>query len=138
MSKLDRLIAEFEAVAARPWSPTLAGPQRVWMVVYDEADERRLRARLGEFEHAARGVGHPMRWCDLTDAFAGWMAEQEYRDAYFEYPEDLLVEKGPLEGFRADVAGRVRDVLADAERGHARGGDGRRGALRARARLRGC
>lgn len=114
MSKLDRLVAEFEAVAARPWSPSLAGPQRVWMVVYDEADERRLRVRLDEFAHAARGAGHPMQWCDLTGAFADWMAKQEYRDAYFEHPEDLLVDKGPLAGFRAYTSERLRGVLAAA------------------------
>lgn len=114
MSRLDRLLAEFEAVVARPWRPALAGPQRVWMVVYDEADERRLRVRLEEFAHAARGAGHPMRWCDLSGAFAEWMAGQEYRDAYFEYPEDLLVDKGPLEGFRAHVATRLRAALAEA------------------------
>ncbi len=114
MSRLDRLVAEFEAVAARPWNPTLAGPQRVWMVVYDEADERRIRVRLGEFAHAAQTAGHPMRWCDLTGAFTDWMAEHDLRDEYFEYPEDLLVDKGPLVGFRAYVAERLRTVLANA------------------------
>ncbi len=113
MSKLDRLVAEFEAVAARPWSTTLAGPQRVWMVVYDEADERRLRVRLDEFGHAAQSAGHPIRWCDLTGAFAEWMAAHDMRDEYFEYPEDLLVDKGPLKGFLAFAADRVRRVLAE-------------------------
>ena len=115
MSKLDRLIAKFEGVVAQSWSATLAGPQRVWMVVYDEGDERRLRVRREEFAHAAQSAGHPMWWCDLTDAFADWMAEQEYREAYFEYPEDLMAYKGPLEGFRTYVADLLRGVLADAD-----------------------
>ena len=117
MSKLDRLITEFGAVAARPWSSALAGAQRVWMVVYDETDERRLRVRLDEFAHAAQSAGHTMHWCDLTTAFPDWMAEQEYRVSYFEYPDDLLVDKGPLTAFRAYAASLVRDVItrSDAE-----------------------
>lgn len=111
MTRLDRLIAEFEAVSARPWSDSLAGPQRVWMVVYDENDERRLRLRLSEFENAAQASGHTMMWCDLTDAFPKWMGSQEYRDAYFEYPQDLLAERGPIGNFRAYAADMIREKL---------------------------
>jgi len=57
--------------------------------VYDKADERRLRARIDEFEVATRRAGHGWRHLDLTDAFGHWMAEQEYRDSFFESPEDL-------------------------------------------------
>lgn len=114
MTKTERLVSEFEAVAARPWSATLAGPQRVWMVVYDEADERRVRARQAEFAHAAQSAGHALQWCDLTDAFSEWMAQNRHRDAYFEAPE-LLTDKGPLKGFRQAVADHVRACLADAD-----------------------
>lgn len=115
MSKIDRLLAEFEAVAARPWSDSLAGAQRVWMVVYDETDERRLRIRLDEFEHAARAAGHPMAWCDLTTAFPEWMAAQEFRESYFEFPEDLLGEKGPLLAFRTYAARLIQEMLASTD-----------------------
>lgn len=114
MSKVDRLVAAFEEVAARPWSATLAGPQRVWMVVYDEADERRVQARHDAFAHAAQTAGHAVAWCDVAGAFARWMGEQEYRDAYFESP-DLLTGDGPLEAFKAAVARDVRAVLAAAD-----------------------
>lgn len=116
MSKVDRLITEFEEVAARPWSPALAGPQRVWMLVYDEADERRVRARREVFVHAAQSAGHGIAWCDVTDAFAEWMGalDCDYRDAYFASP-DLLSENGPLEVFKEAVAERIRAVLRDAD-----------------------
>lgn len=114
MSKLDRLVEEFGDVAARPWSVSLAGPQRVWMVVYPESDERRLRVHLEEFGHAAQRAGHPMGWCDLESAFAEWMVEQPYREAYFEAP-DLLSHKGPLAGFQSFVAERVRAALREAD-----------------------
>ena len=38
----------------------LAGPQRVWLAVYDKEDERKLRLRLGLFEEATVHTGH--RW----------------------------------------------------------------------------
>lgn len=116
MNKLTRLIDEFGAVAARPWSDALAGRQRVWMVVYDETDELRLRARLGEFEQAAAAANHPMTWCDLTATFATWMAAQEYHEDYFEYPEDLLIEATPdtvIGEFLEAAARQVREALAE-------------------------
>lgn len=115
MNRLDRLIAKFEAVAARPWSQSLAGAQRVWMVVYDPADERRLRLRLDEFAQAARSAGHLLQWCDLTTAFPDWMSTLDYKESYFEHPEDLLVDKGPLAQFRSYAAGLIREVLQQSD-----------------------
>lgn len=89
MSKIDRLVQRFEEVIALPWERNLAGPQKVWFIVYEETDERRLRARIDAFQLASQRAGHAWLLCDLTHSFPTWMAEQEYREAYFEAPEDL-------------------------------------------------
>jgi hypothetical protein len=82
MGKLETLLHNYERYVALPWPENLAGPQKVWFAVYDETDERRLRARLGEFELATKRRGHKWAACDLTNAFADWMAKESYRETY--------------------------------------------------------
>lgn len=105
MSKLDQLRRRYEEFIALPWQPGLAGSQRVIFVVYDEADERRLRVRVDEFELATRKAGHGWSRMDLTDAFAEWMAAQEYRESYFQNPDDLTTL---LPDFEEHVQQRVK------------------------------
>lgn len=88
-SKVERLAQRYEQFCSLPWERSLAGPQRIWFAVYDKNDERRLRARVSEFEVITKRAGHGWRLVDLTDAFGRWMAAQEYRESYFEAPEDL-------------------------------------------------
>lgn len=109
MAGVEPLLKSYEQFVRLPWQSGLAGPQKVWMAVYDPPDERRLRARLGAFENVTVGTGHPWHACDLTDLFAEWMAAQEYRESYFDSPEDLDMA---LEDFAQHVAGIVRDALA--------------------------
>jgi hypothetical protein len=72
-----------------PWERNLAGPQRVWFAVYNKAEERRLRRRLEEFEISTKRAKHGWVTIDLTNAFAQWLSNHEYRDGYFETPEHL-------------------------------------------------
>lgn len=49
MSRIDDLAALYGRQIGLPWQRTIAGAQRVIMVIYDKELERSLRARLGEF-----------------------------------------------------------------------------------------
>lgn len=89
MSVVEDLIERYERFVKLPWSATVAGPERVWMLVYPSGDERRLRARITELEIATKQADHEWDLVDLTDQFAKWMAKQEYRESYFERPEDM-------------------------------------------------
>lgn len=78
---------------------------------------RRMSAGFGlhlpSFEIATRQAGHGWRLCDLTDVFAHWMAQQEYRETYIESPEDL---PSPHPDFERSVAARLRgDLKGSAE-----------------------
>lgn len=108
MSEIESLLKEYERFVRLPWDHKLAGPQKVWFAIYDPAQERRLRPRLGAFEAATRAAGHGWVALDLTDAFAEWMASHEYREAYFEQPEDMDLA---LADFADAVAQRVGEVL---------------------------
>lgn len=88
-SKVAKLIATYRQHLTVPWQAGLAAIQRVIFAVYDKADELRLRANVPEFELATQQAGKQWLLLDVTNAFPEWMAAQEYRDAYFENPEDL-------------------------------------------------
>lgn len=110
VNRIDTLIERYRRHIALPWRQDLTGGERTIFVVYDKADERRLRLRLERFELAAREAGHGWIPCDLTPAFAEWMANIAYRDSYFEAPEDLDLKLD--EDFLTHLADRVRAVLA--------------------------
>lgn len=109
MARIEDLAETFGRHIATPWQRTVAGAQRVIMVIYDKELERTLRARKLAFETATREAGHDWREIDLAGAFAEWMAADDYRDEYFSSPEDLQLK---LEAeFAAFVADRIRAVL---------------------------
>ena len=113
MGRIDRLAERYGRFIALPWRKHLAGGERCIFIVYDKSDERRVRARRELFALATREAGHHWLECDLTDAFAEWMAEAEYRESYFAAPEDLELK---LEDeFLEHAAARVRCVLDSPE-----------------------
>lgn len=89
MGHIEALVRAYERFVTLPWEQNLAGPQKVWFVLYTPSEERRLRARIGEFELATKRAKHSWQHVDLTDAFAEWISSEEYRDSYFESPDDL-------------------------------------------------
>jgi hypothetical protein len=109
MGRIDRLAERYQRHIALPWQKDLAGAERAIFIVYDKADERRLRARKDLFALATVEARHGWFDCDLTKVFAEWMANAEYRECYFESPEDLKLKLE--DDFLEHVAGRVREVL---------------------------
>ena len=115
-SKVNKLIATYRRHLSVPWQAGLAAIQRVIFAVYDKADELRLRANIDEFALATQQAGKQWMLIDITNAFPEWMAAQEYRDAYFESPEDLAgYQTGELTEFLAALSQRLKErVLAEA------------------------
>ncbi len=112
MNRIEALRGNYARYVSLPWDRSLPGAQRIWFAVYDPSDDRRLRLLLPTFEIATKEAHHGWALCDLTGAFAAWMAGQEYREAYFESPEDLPT---PHPAFEGTVAGQVRRVLEAAD-----------------------
>lgn len=110
MSYVDDLLAAYARFVALPWQENLAPPQRVWMAVYPPEHERRLRLHVPAFEAATTEHQHAWALVDITDAFERWMADHEYREAYFEDPE--LLETA-LPAFFDHLVENVRKELAE-------------------------
>ena len=99
-SKLTKLLAVYREHLTVPWQEGLAAIQRVIFAVYDKTDELRLRANIDEFALVTQHADKKWLFIDVTNAFPEWMASLEYRDAYFENPDDLAgYPMGELSGF---------------------------------------
>lgn len=113
MGQIEQLAELYGQHIATPWQRTVAGAQRVVMVVYDKELERTLRARKVAFETATAQAGHKWIEVDVTRAFAAWLGADDYMEAYFEAPDDLQLK---LDAEFADhVADLVREALARPE-----------------------
>ncbi len=89
-NRLNRLIKSYTNYISIPWMRGLANEQRVLFAVYHKEDELKLRARVVEFRIATESAGHRWLELDTTRLFADWMAQQKYREDYFEDPESLI------------------------------------------------
>lgn len=108
MSEIDGLLSAYDQILNLPWKGNLSGPEKVWFLVYDPSNERRIRLRLPEFEVLTIQGGYRWIQTDLTQTFAKWMAETEYRESFFENPEDM---DPMLDDFTNNVIGQIIDAL---------------------------
>lgn len=113
MGRIEELAAVYEHYVSAPWQRSIAGAQRVMLVVYEKELERTLRARIGEFEQATSRSGHEWNLVDCTRWFAEWMAADDYREEYFQAPS-LLGMKLDTE-FRDEIARRLSLELEAAD-----------------------
>jgi hypothetical protein len=110
MSEIDRLLARYKEQITIPWGTIKSSTERTIFVIYDRNRERQLRYRFESFQDAT--VDAKKKWIplDVTDSFSNWFAAHDYRDEYFQYPEDLPGFKdGWLEEFEGHLA---HDLLA--------------------------
>ena len=91
MTVADRLLSNYARQVRLPWSASMAGMQRVWFAVYPPSQERRVRARLPQFEALTLEAKHGWTTVDLTTLLPEWIASHEYREAIFAEPEHFSV-----------------------------------------------
>ncbi len=89
MSKIERLKQSYSKYISIPWREDAAAAQRVIFCVYNETDERVLRAQIDDFGNITREAGHEWEKFDLTDTFANWLVSQRYAKSYFQKPHLL-------------------------------------------------
>ncbi len=92
MGRIEELANRYHNHISAPWQRNLAGDQKAIFLVYPKEDERKLRARLELFEMATIDAGHNWKFFNFTKIFSTWMANTEYRELYFESPEDLTMK----------------------------------------------
>lgn len=89
-SKVDLLLSAFDRVVHEPWSPLLSAQEKIWFLVYDPAEQRKIDLRMGDFEATARRAGKKWITLSLKPCFPQWMADHDYKEEYFADPEALV------------------------------------------------
>jgi hypothetical protein len=113
MNTIDRLLSNYSRQVHLPWSSSMSGKQRVWFAVYPPTEERRVRAKLPQFEALTLEAHHGWLTVDLTDLLPKWIAAHEYREGIFAEPEHFSVS-GELEDLAVE---RVRKACASDDAG---------------------
>ena len=111
MSAIDRLVANYDRQMRLPWQPQVSGKQRVWFAVYPPAEERRLRARLPQFEALTLETRHGWTTVDLTRLLPEWISAHEYREGIFHEPGHFSANSE----IETAAAERVRQACAREE-----------------------
>lgn len=102
MSAINRLLDNYARQVRLPWSSNIAGKQRVWFAVYPPEEERRLRAKLPQFETHTREAQHGWSTVDLTRVLPEFLATQKYREQIFQQPQHWR-PKAALEERAAEI-----------------------------------
>jgi hypothetical protein len=89
MSAIDRLLSNYSRQVRLPWAASTSGKQRVWFAVYPPTEERRLRARLPQFEALTLEANHGWMTVDLTRLLPEFLAAHKYRESIFQAPQHL-------------------------------------------------
>lgn len=91
MSSTERLISNYARQVRLPWQPNVSGKQRIWFAVYPPAEERRIRAKLPQFEALTLEANHAWSTVDLTRLLPTYLATHKYRESVFKNPQFLRV-----------------------------------------------
>lgn len=113
MSAIDDACRAYERHLSEPWSPSLSGPERVWMLTYRPDSERRLRHRLPMFETATEASDRRWQLIDISTTFESWLSQHEYCDSYLEDPEAL--QFGALDEFADFLVDEISRQLRTAD-----------------------
>jgi hypothetical protein len=89
MSSIDRLLSNYSRQLRLPWSTNVSGKQRIWFAVYPPSEERRIRAKLPQFEALTLATNHGWSTVDLTRLVPEFLAAHKYREAIFQNPQHL-------------------------------------------------
>lgn len=88
-SKVETLLINYEKVLKEPWTHKLSGQEKVWFLVYDPVEQRKVALRIGDFERVTGKNNKNWVEIDLRGCFPEWMKNHEYRDDYFADPEAI-------------------------------------------------
>jgi len=89
-TKTDQLLDAYEKVVNEPWSTVLSGQERIWFLVYDPAEQRKIDLRLSDFETITLKANKKWKGISLKQCFPFWMAKHDYREDYFCNPEYIV------------------------------------------------
>ena len=89
MSKIDQLLQKFQRIIKEPWPTGLSGQEKIWFLIFDPIDLRKMEFKLGEFEIATKNANRDWHLISLKTKFSYWLSKHDYKVSFFEDPEYL-------------------------------------------------
>jgi len=89
-NRINQLLEAFEKVVKEPWAFALSGQERIWFLVYDPAEQRKVDLRMGDFETATIRSGKKWMSVSMKKCFPSWMINHEYKEGYFKKPNHIV------------------------------------------------
>lgn len=114
MSQLDNLIANYRKHISSSHSASLPPAQRVWFAVYAPEDERRLQAKLGEFDLATNNAGYLWHTIDLRGQLAAWFKSVDPDELASWFRQPKLIKTYAKNEFQEQLVNFVRTEFAKA------------------------
>jgi hypothetical protein len=87
MSKVEQLVKKFEGIINEPWPVGLSGAEKVWFLIFDPAELRKVHFKLSEFEMATKNAKRDWLMISLNNHFSKWLSQHDYKDSFFKEPE---------------------------------------------------
>jgi hypothetical protein len=111
MSKVNQLIEKFESIIKEPWSTGLSGQEKVWFLIFDPIDLRKVHFKLGEFEMATKNANRDWLSISLNDSFTNWLSQHDYKESFFEEPQ--YISDALQEEFREYIILEINEKLEE-------------------------
>ena len=111
MSKVNQLLAKFESIINEPWPTGLSGQEKVWFLIFDPIELKKVHFKLGEFEMATRNANRKWLLISLNDYFTNWLSNHDYKEAFFEEPE--YISDALQSEFREYIINKINKELTD-------------------------
>lgn len=108
MNTFDDILAAYTRQVHLPWASDISPAERIWLVWYEKALQRRFTGRIGEFEHATLKAGHGWHHINLSKWFGQWIAQHEFFDALVQQPKEL---RGLLPDIEDAVIAELQQAL---------------------------
>jgi hypothetical protein len=108
MNLVDRLNVSLKQQLRHPWSGDRSGGERVWFLVFDPADVRKVLKSREEFRQSAEAAGKQWTEIDISAEFGAWMSSHRYAQAYFKRPQ---LAQSKSDDFAVYLADRLREHL---------------------------
>lgn len=114
MTLAHTILERLKEHLALPWPKDVSPRERVVMVVYTPADERKLRRLIqsGEFAREIATSGRGWVEHDLATEFSCWLAKHQYRDRYLHRPERLWDDTGNVRGLDEYLGSRIAELTS--------------------------
>lgn len=85
----DELAEAYEKQVALPWRSELSPAERVWILWYDKALERRVTAQVGVFDNATQAAGHGWHQFSLAHLYGKWIGSHRLLKALLRRPSEM-------------------------------------------------